>query len=48
VHRYRPPKELNEEVYTGLYSVMQIINHALSYEIRHIGEQNKQALIPKS
>lgn len=41
-HR-RPPKELNEEVYTGLYFVMQTINQALSYEMRRIDEKDKQA-----
>jgi len=38
----RPPKELHEEVYTGIYFVMQLINQALASEMARIKQQEKQ------
>jgi len=37
----RPPKEVSEEVYTGLYFVMQLMNQALAHEMKRIDAQKK-------
>jgi len=37
----RPPKELREEIYTGIYFILQLIDQALIYELKRISEQKK-------